>query len=243
MTRFADKVFLISGGSRGLGAAQAKALVAQGAKVVIGDLLEVEGNQLAAELGAACVFQRLDVTDEMQWAKSVSCAQGLGKLHGLVNNAGVLIMSSMLDTSAVEFDRLTRINQMGTFLGMKSVVPALEQNGGGTIVNLSSVAGLRGTPNALAYSASKWAVRGMTKAAALELAPRNIRVNSVHPGPIDTDMMRGRSKEETQSRIQRIPMKRFGKAEEIAGLVLFLLSDESRYMTGSEVAMDGGISL
>lgn len=243
MSRFANQVFLISGGSRGLGAAQARALVAEGAHVVIADVLEAEGRQLASELGAACIFQRLDVTDESQWADAVACAQGLGKLRGLVNNAGVLIMKPMMETSAAEFDWLTRINQLGTFLGMKAVLAALEQNGGGVIVNLSSVAGLRGTPNALAYSASKWAVRGMTKAAALELAPKNIRVNSVHPGPIDTDMMRGRSEEETQTRIQRIPMKRFGKAEEIAGLVLFLLSDESRYMTGSEVAMDGGISL
>jgi 3alpha(or 20beta)-hydroxysteroid dehydrogenase len=243
MSRFANKVFLISGGSRGLGAAQARALVAEGAGVVIGDVLEVEGRQLATELGAACTFQRLDVTDESQWLDAVSCAQGVGQLHGLVNNAGVLIMKPMMETSAAEFDRLTRINQLGTFLGMKSVVAALEKNGGGVIVNLSSVAGLRGTPNALAYSASKWAVRGMTKAAALELAAKNIRVNSVHPGPIDTDMMRGRNEEETLARVQRIPMKRFGKAEEIAGLLLFLLSDESRYMTGSEVAMDGGISL
>ena len=243
MARFADKVVLISGGSRGLGAAQARALVAEGARVVIGDVLLVEGRQLATELGVACSFQQLDVTDERQWAEAVTCAQGLGKLHGLVNNAGVLIMKPMMETSAAEFDGLTRINQLGTFLGMKAVAPLLAQNGGGAIVNLSSVAGLRGTPNALAYSASKWAVRGMTKAAALELALKNIRVNSVHPGPIDTDMMRGRSEEETRTRVARIPMKRFGKAEEIAGLVLFLLSDESRYMTGSEVAMDGGISL
>ncbi len=243
MNRFTDRVFLISGGARGLGAAQARALVAEGARVVIGDVLDKEGHALAAELGAACRFQNLDVTQEMQWAEAVSCAQGLGTLHGLVNNAGVLIMLPMMETSGAEFDRLTRINQLGTFLGMKAVVPALSQSGGGAIVNLSSVAGLRGTPNALAYSASKWAVRGMTKAAALELAPRNIRVNSVHPGPIDTDMMRIRGEEENLGRAQRIPMKRFGTADEIAGLVLFLLSDESRYMTGSEVAMDGGISL
>jgi 3alpha(or 20beta)-hydroxysteroid dehydrogenase len=194
-------------------------------------------------LGSACIYQPLDVTSEKQWGDAVACAQGIGKLHGLVNNAGVLIMLPMMETSAAEFERLTRVNQLGTFLGMKAVVPALEQTGGGAIVNLSSVAGLRGTPNAMAYSASKWAVRGMTKAAALELAPKNIRVNSVHPGPIDTDMMRVRGEEENITRTQRIPLKRFGTAEEVAGLVLFLLSNESRYMTGSEVAMDGGISL
>ena len=243
MNRLTDKVFLISGGARGLGAAQARALVAQGARVVVGDVLDDLGRQLAAKLGPACTFQHLDVTSEAQWAQAVTCAQGLGKLCGLVNNAGVLIMQPMMETSAAEFERLTRINQLGTFLGMKAVVPALEKSGGGAIVNLSSVAGLRGTPNALAYSASKWAVRGMTKAAALELAPQNIRVNSVHPGPIDTDMMRVRGEEENLTRAQRIPMKRFGTAEEVAGLVLFLLSDDSRYMTGSVVAMDGGISL
>lgn len=243
MNRFTDRVFLIPGGARGLGAAQARALVAEGARVVIGDVLDKEGSALAAELGAACRFQSLDVTSEQQWAEAVACAQELGSLHGLVNNAGVLIMLPMMETSGAEFDRLTRINQLGTFLGMKAVVPALTQSGGGAMVNLSSVAGLRGTSNALAYSASKWAVRGMTKAAALELAPMNIRVNSVHPGPIDTDMMRIRGEDENLGRAQRIPMKRFGTADEIAGLVLFLLSDESRYMTGSEVAMDGGISL
>ncbi len=243
MNRFTDQVFLISGGARGLGAAQARALVAEGARVVIGDVLAVEGRQLAAELGQACRFQLLDVTSETQWAAAVDCARGIGELRGLVNNAGVLIMLPMMETSAAEFERLTRVNQLGTFIGMKAVVAALEQSGGGAIVNLSSVAGLRGTPNALAYSASKWAVRGMTKAAALELAPKNIRVNSVHPGPIDTDMMRVRGEEENLTRTQRIPMKRFGTAKEVAGLVLFLLSDESRYMTGSEVAMDGGISL
>jgi 3alpha(or 20beta)-hydroxysteroid dehydrogenase len=243
MNRFTEKVFLISGGARGLGAAQARALVGEGARVVIGDILDVEGRELAAGLGSACIYQPLDVTSEKQWVDAVVCAQGIGKLHGLVNNAGVLLMLPMMETSCAEFERLTRVNQLGTFLGMKAVVPALEQTGGGAIVNLSSVAGLRGTPNAMAYSASKWAVRGMTKAAALELAPKNIRVNSVHPGPIDTDMMRVRGEEENITRTQRIPLKRFGTAEEVAGLVLFLLSNESRYMTGSEVAMDGGISL
>lgn len=243
MGRFTDGVFLLSGGARGLGAAQARALVAEGGRVVIGDVRNAEGLKLAAELGAACTYQALDVTSEEQWAGAVALAQGLGKLQGLVNNAGVLTMLPMLDTSGAEFERVTRINQLGTFLGMRAVASAFESNGGGSIVNLSSVAGLRGTPNAIAYSASKWAVRGMTKAAALELAPKNIRVNSVHPGPIDTEMMRVRGEAENLTRTQRIPLKRFGTAEEVAGLVLFLLSDASRYMTGAEVAIDGGISL
>ena len=243
MARFTDRVFLISGGARGLGEAQARGLVAEGGKVVIGDVLVQDGEKLALELGAACTFLVLDVTSETQWADAVTMAEKKGKLCGLVNNAGVYTPVSIVDTDTAQFERHTRVNQLGTFLGMRAAISALERNGGGAIVNISSTAGLRAAPNAIAYTASKWAVRGMTKAAALELADRNIRVNSVHPGPIDTDMLRVRGEAENRQRTQRIPMKRFGTPAEIAGLVLFLLSDESRYMTGSEVAMDGGISL
>jgi 3alpha(or 20beta)-hydroxysteroid dehydrogenase len=243
MQRFSDKVFLISGGARGLGSAQARALVAEGARVVIGDVLLELGVALAAELGPGCVFEPLDATDESHWARAVAAAERMGKLHGLVNNAGVYAPVPMLETTAAEFERHTRVNQLGTFLGMRSVIAAIERTGGGAIVNMSSTVALRSAPNAIAYTASKWAVRGMTKAAALELAPKNIRVNSVHPGPIDTHMLDVRSREENLRRVQQVPMKRLGTKEEIAGLVLFLLSDESRYMTGSEVAMDGGAAL
>ena len=198
---------------------------------------------LAAELGPACVFLPLDVGSEAQWAEAVAAAERLGRLHGLVNNAGVYTPTPMLETGVAEFERHTRVNQLGTFLGMRMVVPAFERTGGGAIVNMSSTVGLRSAPNAIAYTATKWAVRGMTKAAALELAGKNIRVNSVHPGPIDTDMLNVRTREENLRRVQQVPMKRLGTKEEIAGLVLFLLSDESRYMTGSEVAMDGGAAL
>lgn len=243
MARFNDKVFLISGGARGLGAAQARALVGEGAQVVIGDVLAEEGALLAAELGSACRFQNLDVSNESDWSKAVEMAEGLGRLNGLVNNAGVYTPASLLETDSALFERHTRINQLGTFLGMRAVVPAFERTGSGAIVNMSSTVALRSAPNAIAYTASKWAVRGMTKSAALELAERNIRVNSVHPGPIDTNMLDVRSREENLRRVQQVPMKRLGTQEEIAGLVLFLLSDESRYMTGSEVAMDGGAAL
>ena len=198
---------------------------------------------LAAELGPACVFLPLDVGSEAQWAEAVAAAERLGRLHGLVNNAGVYTPTPMLETDVAQFERHTRVNQLGTFLGMRMVVPAFERTGGGAIVNMSSTVGLRSAPNAIAYTATKWAVRGMTKAAALELAGKNIRVNSVHPGPIDTDMLNVRTREENLRRVQQVPMKRLGTKEEIAGLVLFLLSDESRYMTGSEVAMDGGAAL
>ncbi len=243
MARFSDRVFLISGGARGLGSAQARLLVAEGGKVVVGDVLVEEGGRLAGELGPACRFTTLDVTSESQWHDAVALAERLGRLHGLVNNAGVYAPLPLLDTDTAQFERHMRINQLGTFLGMRAVVPAFERSGGGAIVNMSSTVALRSAPNAIAYTATKWAVRGMTKAAALELAPKNIRVNSVHPGPIDTNMLDVRSREENLRRVQQVPMKRLGTKEEIAALVLFLLSDDSRYMTGSEVAMDGGASL
>ncbi len=243
MGRMTDRVFLISGGARGLGAAQARLLVAQGATVVIGDLLDEQGQALASELGPSCVYVHLDVTDEMQWRSAVARAESLGKLHGLVNNAGVYKPLPLVDTETAEYERHIRINQLGTFLGMREVVAAFERTGSGAIVNMSSTVALRSAGNAIAYTASKWAVRGMTKGAALELAPKNIRVNSVHPGPIDTDMLNVRSREENLRRVQQVPMKRLGTPEEIAGLVAFLLSDDSVYMTGSEVAMDGGAAL
>jgi 3alpha(or 20beta)-hydroxysteroid dehydrogenase len=244
MARLSDRVFLISGGARGLGAAQARLLVTEGAKIVIGDVLLEAGRALAAELGAACVFQPLDVTSEAQWSDAVAVAESLGPLQGLVNNAGVYQPVPLLDaTGTEEFERHMRVNQLGTFLGMRAAVPAFERTGTGVIVNMSSTVALRSAPNSIAYTASKWAVRGMTKAAALELAPMNIRVNSVHPGPIDTDMLSVRSHEENLKRVQQLPIKRLGTAREIAGLVLFLLSDDSVYMTGSEVAMDGGAAL
>ena len=243
MTRFKDKVFLISGGARGLGGAQARRIVAEGGRVVIGDVLAEEGGRLAASLGPSCTFVPLDVTREESWNAAVAAAERVGPVNGLVNNAGIFEPRPMMETDAALFERHTQVNQLGTFLGMRAVVPALERAAGGSIVNISSTAGLRGSVNTLAYTATKWAVRGMTKAAALELAARSIRVNSVHPGPIDTEMLRVRGEEENRKRAERVPLKRFGTQEEIAGLVLFLLSDESRYMTGSEVAMDGGISL
>ena len=243
MARFTDRVFLISGGARGIGEAQARGLVAEGAKVIIGDVLVEEGQRLAAELGAACVFTHLDVTSETAWSKAVTLAETIGKLHGLVNNAGIYTPVSILETDTAQFERHTKVNQLGTFLGMRAVISAFERTGSGAIVNMSSTVALRSAPNAIAYTATKWAVRGMTKAAALELAPKNIRVNSVHPGPIDTDMLNVRTREENLRRVQQVPMKRLGTKEEIAGLVLFLLSDDSRYMTGSEVAFDGGAAL
>lgn len=241
--RFTGKVVLISGGARGQGAAEARLLVAEGARVVLSDVLEAEGRALADALGDAACFLRQDVTVEADWTRAVAAAEAMGGLHGMVNNAGIFRPATLLETDAALFEQHMRVNQLGCFLGMKAVVPAMERAGGGSIVNISSTAGLRGSAGAIAYSGTKWALRGMTKAAAIDLAPRRIRVNSVHPGPIDTEMIKAWSDEQRATRIGQIPMGRMGTAEEVARTVLFLLSDDSAYMTGAELAIDGGVSL
>ena len=243
-TRFQGKTVLISGGARGQGAAEARMIVAEGGKVVIGDVLEEQGRALAAELGSACVFLHQDVTEEADWDAAVQAAERLGgALHGLVNNAGIYVPKTLMETDKALFERHLAVNLTGCFLGMKAVVPAMQRAGGGSIVNISSTAGLRGSPGAIAYSSTKWALRGMTKAAAVDLAPRGIRVNSVHPGPIETDMIKVWSNEQRAVRLGQIPMGRPGTAEDVARVVLFLLSDESAYMTGAELSVDGGVSL
>jgi 3alpha(or 20beta)-hydroxysteroid dehydrogenase len=243
MPRLTNKIILISGGARGQGAAEARLCIAEGARVIIGDVLESAGRQLAAQLGQAATFIPQDVTRESDWAAAIKAAETLGGLHGLINNAGIYQPRTLMETDTELFERHMRVNQLGCFLGMKCVVPVMERSGGGSIVNISSVAGLRGSPGAIAYSATKWALRGMTKAAAIDLAPKKIRVNSVHPGPIDTEMLNVRTPEQNAQRLQQVPMKRMGTAEEVARLVVFLLSDESSYITGSEVAIDGGATL
>jgi 3alpha(or 20beta)-hydroxysteroid dehydrogenase len=244
MPRLQDKIILITGGARGQGAAEARLFVREGARVIITDVLESQGAHLARELGQDnATFVRHDVSSEVDWHKALDAAAALGGLHGLINNAGIYQPATLMETDAALFERHMRINQLGPFLGMKAVVPLMERSGGGAIVNISSVAGLRGSPSAIAYSATKWALRGMTKAAALDLAPRGIRVNSIHPGPIDTPMLDVRTPEQNARRLEAVPMKRRGTPEEIADLVLFLVSDESRYITGAEVAIDGGATL
>lgn len=237
------KVALVSGAARGMGAEEARLFAAEGAKVVLGDVLDEEGGKTAAEIGESAHFVHLDVTSEADWTAAVAEAEArFGRLDILVNNAGILRFGLLEDTPLEEFELVVRVNQTGTFLGMKSAVPALRRAGGGSIVNISSLAGMEGVGGACAYTASKFAVRGMTKVAALELGPSSIRVNSVHPGGIETPMTRplGSAPASSDSSMPGSPIPRIGRPEEVANLVLWLASDRSSYCTGSEFVVDGG---
>jgi 3alpha(or 20beta)-hydroxysteroid dehydrogenase len=238
------KVAIITGAARGQGAAAARLFVAEGARVVIADVSDDAGKQLAGELGDAAYFRHLDVSSEQDWSSAVDEAvQTFGAVHVLVNNAGVLHFSAVEETKLTDYERVVRINQFGCFLGMRAVIPAMTAAGGGSIVNVSSVEGLAGMPYTVAYAASKFAIRGMTKVAALELGARGIRVNSVHPGMIDTKMVQdaiGGHEVDLSPVTRKLALKRVGHAEEIANLVLFLASDRSSYSTGAEFVADGG---
>ncbi len=242
MGRLSGKVAIVTGGAQGQGAAIVRGFVAEGAKVVIADIATDEGELLAKELGDAVVFVRHDVTSEADWESTVATArERFGKVDVLINNAGILLFSELTATSLEDYERVIRINQFGTFLGMRSVVAAMEAAGGGSIVNTSSIEGLGGMPFLVAYTSSKFAIRGMTKAAAMELGPKKIRVNSVHPGMIDTGMTRihgGDAAMEWGG--QRVALKRVGHPEDVVGMYVFLAGDESSFCTGSEYVVDGG---
>lgn len=236
------KVALISGAARGMGAAEARLFVAEGGRVVIGDVLDEEGERVAAELGEAAIYVHLDVTQEADWQKAVAKAEStFGKLDVLVNNAGILRFGMLEDTELEEYELVIRINQTGVFLGMKTAAPAMRRAGAGSMVNISSLAGMKGIGGAVAYTASKYAVRGMTKTAAIELGSAGIRVNSVHPGGIETPMTSpvGASSEPGAQEYS-YPIPRIGRPEEVAQLVLWLASDKSSYSTGAEFLVDGG---
>jgi len=243
--RIKGKIALISGGARGMGATEARLFCAEGGRVLIGDVLEEEGEKLAAEIGPAAHFTRLDVSDEDHWQAAVSLAEShFGRLDILVNNAGIVKFASLEQTTLEDYRRVIDINQVGCFLGIKTAAPALRRAGGGTIVNISSVAGLEGVALTGSYVASKFAVRGMTKVAAIELGPDNIRVNSVHPGGVNTPMVRphGVSEEAIDQVPAPFPIPRIGRPGEVAELVLWLASDASSYCTGSEFVIDGGMT-
>ncbi len=239
------KVALISGAARGMGAEEARLFVAEGARVLMGDVLDEEGQKLAAELGEAADYMHLDVTSEADWLAAVTHCEGhFGSLDILVNNAGILRFGLLENTPLEEFETVVRINQVGPFLGMKSVIPAMRRAGSGSIVNISSLAGMQGIGGAVSYTASKFAVRGMTKVAAIELGSSAIRVNSVHPGGIETPMTRpiGFEPSANESIAYTSPIPRIGRPREVANLVLWLASDKSSYCTGSEFIVDGGES-
>ena len=245
MGRLDGKVALISGGARGQGAAEAKLFVQEGAKVVFGDVLDEDGRQVEAELRAAggeVTYVHLDVTDEEEWREAVQTAVSVyGKLDILVNNAGILLRKGLEETSGEEWDRIMAVNAKGVFLGTKLALPAMRQSGGGSIINISSISGLVGIGYP-AYIASKGAVRLLTKATAVDHVKDNIRCNSVHPGGVETPMVQDGSETPAQreARLAGTPMGRRADPIEIANGVLFLASDESSFMTGSEVVIDGG---
>jgi 3alpha(or 20beta)-hydroxysteroid dehydrogenase len=227
---------IITGGARGIGAATARLLAADGAKVLICDVLDDEGERLAASLGENVLYRRLDVTSEEDWVAVVAFAQDrFGSLNALFNNAGVLGLGSVADCSAADFRRIIEINLTGAFLGIRAVAPALRAAGGGVIVNTSSTAGLQGHADLAPYVASKWGLRGLTKAAALDLAPDRIRVLSLHPGPIHTPMTADMPEDVASAQ----PIPRFGEPDEVARMTRFMMT-EATFSTGSEFIVDGG---
>ena len=245
--RLEGKVALISGGARGQGAVEAKLFAREGAKVVFGDILDESGKQVEAEIheaGGEAAYVHLDVTREDDWRTAVNTAiDRYGKLDILVNNAGILIRKGIEDTTEEDWDRIMVVNAKGGFLGTKHSIPAMRQAGGGSIVNISSAAGLVASPSGSAsYTASKGAVRLLTKSTAIQYAKEGIRCNSIHPGPVDTDMIQETLTDSAklEERMQRLPMGRIGTADEIAYGVLYLASEEASFVTGSELVIDGG---
>jgi len=242
--RLAGKVVLISGGARGMGAAEARLFAREGARVIVGDVLDAEGAAVAGALGEAATFVRLDVTREDDWARAVALAvERYGALNVLVNNAGIGGSSRVEDTTIEAWDRVMDVNAKGVFLGTRAAIPALRRAGGGSIVNIASQLGLVGMDDSSPqYTASKGAVRLLTKTTALQYAREGIRCNSVHPGPILTPMTEQRRADPVvyQRMLSRIPMGRYGTADEVALAVLYLASDESAFVTGSELVIDGG---
>lgn len=236
--RFADgRCVLVTGAARGLGAEIARRLAAEGATVLAGDVREagapVEG----------VTPLRLDVTQEADWRAALAEAARRGGLRGLVNNAGIYEPRPILQTDAELFERHMRVNALGTFLGLRLCAEPMAAAGGGAVVNMSSVAGQRSPAGAGAYAATKWAIRGLTKSAALEFGPLGVRVNSVHPGLIDTPMTAAIPADRKAARVAATPLGRIGEAPDVAEAVLYLLADAASFVTGAEITVDGGVSL
>lgn len=247
--RLRGKVALITGGARGQGATEALLFASEGADIVIADVAEEDGNKVEAQInesdGGSAVFTRLDVSSEEDWRKAIDvCVSRFGKLDVLVNNAGIYSRVPIEHTDVEEWDRIIDINLKGVFLGTKMAIPVMREAGGGSIINISSTAGLVGSGRGSAYGASKGGIRLFTKNTAIQHAVDGIRANSVHPGPIDTDMIAGNigTPEGRALSESRVPLGRIGTVDDVAYGALFLASDESSYMTGAELVIDGGIT-
>lgn len=253
MGRLDGKVMVVTGAARGLGEVVARMGVAQGAKVVIADVRDELGESVAAALGDDAIYVRCDVRREQDWANVVSVAEsGFGHLDVLVNNAAILKMGLLEDFALDDFKALVEVNEVGVFLGMRAVIPAMRNAGRGSIINVGSTDGLHGMAGVCGYAATKWALRGMTKSAAQELGPLDIRVNAVHPGGIRTEMsnditvppLLGAGEPLARDRVQlRWPLQRYPELEEVASVILFLASDDATYTTGQDIACDGGATI
>lgn len=243
MGRFQGHIVVVTGAAAGQGASEARQLVAEGARVLLTDINVEAGMSLAEELGSNARFQQLDVASEPAWADAVAVAEKWGPISGLINNAGIFHAASIEDTTSDVFLQHVRINQLGPFLGMQAVSRSMRRRDGGAIVNISSTAGLHGTPGIMAYGATKWALRGMTKIAAGELGQDNIRVNSVHPGFIETGMTDFVPQDARTAYQSKLPLGRLVSVPDIVEAVLFLLSDAAASITGAELKIDSGAVL
>jgi 3alpha(or 20beta)-hydroxysteroid dehydrogenase len=244
MGRLDDKVAIVTGGAMGQGEAIVRAYVAEGAEVVVADIAKEAGQALADELGDSAHFFAHDVSDAASWAILVEDTNArFGPVNVLANNAGLLRFGRIEEMPLEEFMLLVNVNQVGSFLGMQAVARTMRKNGGGSIINASSIEGIAGMPSCTAYAATKWAIRGMTKCAAMELGPKGIRVNSVHPGMIDTPMTRVHGGDAAMEfGASRVPLRRVGHPEDVAPLYVFLASEESAYINGAEITVDGGVT-
>jgi 3alpha(or 20beta)-hydroxysteroid dehydrogenase len=244
MGRLDGKVAIVTGGARGQGEAEVRLFAAEGAKVVVSDVLVDAGQAVADSLGDDAVFLRHDVSREDDWEAAVNLAtERFGGLDVLVNNAGILFNATIARHTLADYERVVAVNQVGVFLGIRAAIEPMTARGGGSIVNISSGAGIRATKYGFAYGATKYAVTGMTACAALELARNRIRVNSIHPGLIDTPMVASDDPDFSNRLVRATPLRRVGEPEEIARVALFLASDEASYMTGAHVPVDGGVTV